>query len=167
MNQRLYFLLPDREHTLKLVNELVEHGVDVQHMHTLAGKGLSADGLPPSNPHQRTDFADRLEFWGWRTNLGMFFLAAIALLAMMIMQVGLWLLLPLAVMVATFVAGERFTHLPNAHLQEFRDALRHGEVLLMLDIPGSRVDEVEQRVQAHHPEAIAGGSSWNTPALGT
>jgi hypothetical protein len=65
------------------------------------------------------------------------------------------------------ILGDRFAHVPNVHLQEFRDALRHGEILLMIDVPQQRVDEVEYRVLARHPEAVAGGSSWNAPLLHT
>jgi hypothetical protein len=167
MNQRLYFLLPDREHTLRIVNELREQGFQTTHMHTLAGKGQTAENLPGSDSHQRNDLAGRIEYWAWRADLVLFFLAAIAVVVMVFQHAGLWVLLPLAVMVATFLLGERFTHLPNVHLHEFRDALRHGEILLMVDVPRERVSEIEYRVRAHHPEAVAGGSSWNLPALNT
>lgn len=167
MNQRLYFLLPDREHTLRVVNELLEQRFEPGAMHTLAGRGMTSEGLPGSNHQQRNNFAGHIEDWTWRMNLALFFMAAIALAVMIFLQAGFWVLLPLAVMVATFLLGERFTHLPNVHLQEFRDALKHGEILLMIDVPRERVSEVEYRVKAHHPEAVAGGSSWNAPALGT
>jgi Flp pilus assembly protein TadB len=167
MNQRLYFLLPDRDHTLRVVNELLEQRLELKDMHTLTGRGLVGEGLPASDSHQRNNFAGRVEYWVWRANLALFFLAAVALAAMVFLHTGLWVLLPLAVMVATFLLGERFARLPNVHLQEFRDALRHGEILLMVDVPRERVNEVEYRVKAHHPGAVAGGSSWNAPALGT
>lgn len=167
MNQRLYFLLPDREHAVRIVSELVEQGFDRDSMHTLAGKGLDNRGLPDSGAHQRTDFAGRMEFWGWRSNLALFFLSALVLFFMILAGAGLWLLVPLGLMVVTFVLGERFTHLPNTHLAEFRDALKHGEILLMVDTPAERVNEVEQRVHKGHPEAVAGGASWNAPALNT
>jgi Flp pilus assembly protein TadB len=167
MNQRLYFLLPDREHALAVVNELVAQGISRQQIHALAGKGQSCAGLPDVNHHQRNNYAGQLEYWSWRANLLVFFSAAVALAILVWVQAGLWTLLPLLVMLGSFVLGERFTRLPNVHLQEFRDALRHGEILLMIDTPRARVGEVEQRVHTHHPEAIAGGSSWNVPALGT
>lgn len=167
MNQRLYFLIPDREHAASIINELSQQGFDRDAIHTLAGKGLSNAGLPDSDAHQREDFAARLEFWSWRVNMAVFFLAAFACLLMLLAQAGLWLLLPVAIMVASFTLGERFTRLPNTHLNEFRDALKHGEILLMVDTPVARVNEVEYRVHGRHPEAIAGGSSWNIPALNT
>jgi hypothetical protein len=166
MHQRLYFLLPDRAHTLKVVNELAEQGFDPQQMHTLARKGLSMQGLPTSNYPLRNDFAGRIEFWLWRANLALFFLAAGVLALLIFRDAGFWVMLPLALMVVTFILGERFSRQPNAHLREFRDALRHGEILLMVDVPRERVNEVEYRVQSRHPEVVVGGSSWNSPALG-
>lgn len=167
MNQRLYFLLPDREHTLDVIKQLVEHGFNTRQMHTLTGKGLSTDGLPGSNNMLRGDLAGRLEFWGWHSNLALFFILAVALVAMVLMNAGLWMLLPLGLMIVTFLLGERFTHLPNTHLSEFADAMKHGEILLMVDASSEQANEVEHCVQDHHPEAVAGGSSWNTPMLGT
>ncbi len=167
MNQRLYFLLPDREHALSIIAELHERGIRHQQIHTVAGKGSSAEGLPGSGPHQLNNLAGRIEFWGWRLNLGLFFAAAAVLIAMVLLQAGLWWLLPLGIMVATYVPGVRFTSIPNVHMDAFRDALRHGEILLMIDTPLDRVNEVEHSVQRRHPEAVAAGSSWNIPALGT
>jgi hypothetical protein len=167
MNQRLYFLLPDREHAQDVISQLKERGVNTRQMHTLAGKGLSADGLPASKSILRDDLAGRLEFWGWRSNLALFFISALTLVAMLFMNAGLWMLLPVCLMVISFLLGERFTHLPNTHLGEFADALKHGEILLMIDIPSERANEIEHSVQDRHPEAVAGGSSWNTPLLGT
>jgi hypothetical protein len=51
------------------------------------------------------------------------------------------------------------------HLGEFRDALAHGEVLLMVDVPRGRVSEVEDRVHRHHPEATVGGVGWSADML--
>lgn len=166
MKQRLYFLLPDQEHALSVVNELLERGIQSQHMHTLAGKGLSTEGLPASNARLRSDTAGHLEFWGWRSNLALFFISALALVAMLFMNAGLWMLLPLGLMVATFVLGERFTHVPNVHLNEFTDAMKHGEILLMVDTSADRTNAVEHCIQNRHPEAVACGTSWNAPALG-
>ena len=167
MNQRLYFLLPDREHAFSVITELRERGVASRQIHALAGKGLSAEGLPDSSPHQRADLAGRIEYWGWHLNLTLFFAAALVLVTMVLLQAGLWLLLPLGIMIASFVLGARFTSVPNVHLDAFRDALRHGEILLMVDTPQDRVNEVEHGVQRHHPEAVAAGSSWNMPVFGT
>ena len=37
------------------------------------------------------------------------------------------------------------------------DALSHGEILLMIDIPSNRVLEIENFVHHKYPEAVVGG----------
>jgi hypothetical protein len=70
-------------------------------------------------------------------------------------------------MFATFSAGLMFTTgIPNAHLSQFREALRHSEILLMLDLPRQRVREVEQYVHHHYPDALTGGVGWHLAIMG-
>ncbi|QKQ27957.1 hypothetical protein [Candidatus Reidiella endopervernicosa] len=63
-------------------------------------------------------------------------------------------------MITSFVAGERFTHLPDADFREVRDALAHGEIMLMVDIPESEVYRIEHQIHQQVPEARFGGVSW-------
>lgn len=79
----------------------------------------------------------------------------------------LWSVIALAVMLITFIAGERFAvYLPDVNLAEFSDALSHGEILLMVDVPKKRVAELERFVHHKHPDAIIGGVSWAIGAFG-
>jgi hypothetical protein len=70
-------------------------------------------------------------------------------------------------MAATFALGEWFIdHVPNIYLTEFRDALAHGEILLMVDVPAWRVKEIEDHIHSHHPEAAVGGVGWTLERWG-
>jgi len=165
MNQRLFFLFPDREHALQAVNELIESGTDRAHMHTISRNDIPLDGLPKSTAGQRRDLAERLEFWGWNLNLILFFVLLLTLAGLLATGNGWWWL-PLAVAIGSFLLGLRFTHVPNTHLDEFSDAIHHGEILLMVDVNANRVNAIEHRLRRHHPEAVPGGASWNIPAFG-
>ena len=77
-----------------------------------------------------------------------------------------WLLLPVGIMTANFLLGLKVINTPNAHLGEFRDALSHGEVLLLVDVPETRVQEVGNDIHQQHPEAMIGGVGWGTQAFG-
>ena len=57
-------------------------------------------------------------------------------------------------------------HVPDVHLTEFTDALSHGEILLMVDVPASRVAEIEDFVHHRYPEAVVGGVSWTVEGFG-
>jgi hypothetical protein len=166
MNRRLYFLIPDRDHALTVVDDLVENGIDIERMHAIGDRRTVLDGLPNASLRQHRDSASRVEKVIWSSNLVCFGLALVATLVLPIL-IGLswWLLLPIGVMAACFMAGLHFTSIPNTHLGEFRDALSHGEILLVVDVPETRVAEVEDNIHHRHPEATVGGVGWSTQAF--
>ena len=167
MNRRLYFLLPDRAHALSVVDELAREGVSISNIHALGGRSTPLGGLPTASRRQTNDAAGHLEDFLWNANLLSFVVAlGIFIILAVTTEPSLWLLAPVAIMVANFLAGLRFARLPNTHLNEFRDALAHGEILLLIDVPEQRVAPIERLVHQHHPEATVGGVSWGTPAFG-
>jgi hypothetical protein len=167
MNRRLYFLLPDVTHARSVVSELLRTGVTTDRMHALSNPGVDLQDLPRASDRQRNDFSARLETVFWNGNLLVFFVALLAMVMLAYLQIAwYWLLLPAAVMLTTFLLGEEFTRrIPDVHLSEFQDALRHGEILLMIDVPASRIEHVESLVHKHHPEAVTGGVSWHVDGL--
>ena len=75
--------------------------------------------------------------------------------------------LSFVILALSFIAGALFAmRVPDTHLDEFRGALSHREVLLMVDVPKWRVAEVEEIVYRRHPEVTAGGTGWTIHALG-
>lgn len=169
MKRRLYFLLPDVLHTATVVKELETFGINTDTMHTLAKPGIDLGGLPVASERQRKDIAARIENLLWDGNLAVFFLSLLTLVVMLIMQLTLvWLAIPATIMLLTFLMGVIFTaHIPNVHIAEFRDAVHHGEILLMVDVPVWHVAQVEALVHKHHPEAVVGGVGWQVDALHT
>ena len=167
MKRRLYFILPDTGHTRAVVNDLEVFGINTRAMHVLAKPGVDLNGLPVATGKQRTDAGAKLETILWDGNLATYFIALRALVAVVYMGLGwFWLLLAVVVMAVTFLMGIVFTsQVPNVHLSEFRDAMHHGELLLMVDVPLWRVERVEALVHEHHPEATAGGVGWHIDAL--
>ena len=54
---------------------------------------------------------------------------------------------------------------PSHRLRRFNDALDRGQVLLMVDVPRSRVTEIEEMLATSHPEAHFEGEEPNIPAF--
>jgi len=54
---------------------------------------------------------------------------------------------------------------PSNRLARFASALKQGEILLMVDVPRQRVDEVEQLLRTLHPEGHFEGVEPNIPAF--
>ena len=159
MLRRLFFLFPDTEHAQRVVDALVERDVQMRRIHAIA-KGVSLGTLPEATERQKKDTKFRLEWFIWNTNLMLFIIAVTVFIA----SLGL---LSLFVMLLTFIMGEQFAvKVPDVQLTEFTDALAHGEVLLMVDVPVYRVAEIEGYVHHHHPEAAIGGVSWTIDSLG-
>jgi hypothetical protein len=167
MKRRLYFLLPDTRHARTVVDDLAASGIRLKAMHVVARPGLDTGDLPVASSRQLRDTGGRLETVFWDGNLLLFFAALAALVILFLLQAHWgWLLIPCAVMLATFVAGLVFTaRIPNVHLSEFTDAIHHGELLLMVDVPVRQVSYVESLVHRHHPEAVAGGVGWHLDGL--
>ena len=167
MTRRLYFVFPDPAHARAAVDHLRAAGLDDAHLHALAREGVDLAGLPPASPRQRIDTLSRLERAAWNTNLALFALALAGLAWALPAGASVAAATALAVAVATVTAGWLFVQrLPHVHLDEFRQALAHGEVLLMVDVPPGRVAEIEALIHRRHPEAVPGGAGWTVEALG-
>ena len=70
-------------------------------------------------------------------------------------------------MIISFVGGALYSlRVPEVSLTEFRDALAHGEVLLMVDVPVRQVASIEHCIGHHHPTGVAGGSNWTMGLFG-
>jgi len=165
--RRLYFIIPDEPQALRVVTDIEAAGVDRQHMHAIPGKGVTLVQLPPATEKQQHDAAWQLERRVWVGNMALFSLALTGLIASLVWGSPVGSVLSLAIMALTFTAGALFAmRVPDTHLDEFRGALSHSEVLLMVDVPTSRVAEIGELIGRRHPEAIPGGTSWTIAALG-
>ena len=166
MLRRLFFLFPDELHAQRVVNQLYTLNVPKRRIHAIA-RNVELKSLPQATQRQKNGTASRIERFMWRLNLIVFVLAFIALVALIVVGEFIWAIISLAIMVATFIAGEQFVvHVPNVHLTEFIEALSHGEILLIIDVPSSQVDDIESFMRHKYPEAVVGGVSWSTDAFG-
>lgn len=166
MKRRLYFLFPDAAQARSAAEDLVGCGVGKRHMHAVARAGVALDGLPETSARQRHDLLHHLERLWWNTNLVLFFAAFIGLLLGLISGATVWIMVMFAVMIVTLVLGSLEARLPDMPLDAMRDALRHGEVLLLVDVPQAHVAEVATFLRTHHPEVAVGGVSWTIERFG-
>ena len=166
MLRRLFFLFPDEEHAQSAVDQLTEIDISKRRVHAMVlGKTLKT--LPEATERQKNDMTFRAQSVLWNFNLLLFAFAAIVFLITLVIGEFFWIIAALAIMVVTFFVGEQFmVRIPDVHLTAFTDALSHGEILLMVDVPSNRVAEIEDFVHHHHPEAVVGGVGWSMDAFG-
>ena len=167
MKRRLYFLFPENAQARSAVADIAALGVDNEHIHALARPEVNLSGLPAATERQRHDSLHRLEQVLWGSTLLLFVLALASLtLALMIANIAL-AVIAAVIMLATAVGGVLFAmRMPRVHLDEFREALRHGEILLMVDVTRERVFEVEELMHHRYPQVVTGGSAWTPDAFG-
>ena len=164
--RRLYFVLPDESQAVRVINDLDTTGVERQHVHAVAGRGMTLTQLSPANEQQRQDAVWRLQRVVWTGNLAVFLLALAGLAFSIGWGFDAGAVVSAVCMALTFVAGALFAlRVPDTHLDEFRGVLSHSEVLLMVDVPRQRVAEIEETIRRRHPEAITGGTGWTIEAL--
>ena len=166
MLRRLFFLFSDELHAQRVGNQLYSFNIPKRRIHAIA-RNVELKSLPQATQRQKNDTASRIERFMWSLNLVVFSFAFIALVTLIVVGEFIWAMISLAIMAATFIAGEQFVvHVPNVHLTEFIEALSHGEILLMIDVPANRVAYIEGFVHHHYPEAAVGGVSWSVESFG-
>lgn len=166
MLRRLYMLFPQREAVLQAVDELEDMGVKRSNMHTIANQYVDISGLPEATVRQQNDTAASLEHFLWNLNLVLFFSAIPILVAALFTSSWGTAAICAFVMIATFVAGHHFaSHVPHAHFDECRAAIKHNEIALLVDVPRWDVNTVNKAVSAQHPDMQLGAVSWTLQGL--
>lgn len=166
MNRRLYLLFPDVGHAKRVVDDLIIYGIRRSNIHSIARNDIDISALPPSSVFHKNNYTYKIEHFLWTGNLIFFFVSLLVFLYLLITSPSVYALIPLVFMLVCYYSGKYYaTKIPHAHLSESRSALEHHEILLLVDVPQSRVWEIEQIIQQHHPEAVVSGVGWSMTSL--
>jgi len=159
-------LFPQRAAVEQAVIELQGIGVPRKNLHTIAKQGIDISGLPKATLRQKTDIGAKVEAYFWNLNLIVFFSAFLVMIAALIASNMTAALLSACIMFATFIAGYYFaSHVPHAHLDECSSAIKHGEILLLVDVPVWKLKKAELLIHKLHPDMLLGGVTWTLPGL--
>ena len=165
--RRLYFLVPDIDHTRSIVDELLLARVDEKHIHVIAKEGTPLEDLPEAGLSQKSDLIPALERG---LTLGGITGVMVGLIAITIPPAGV--VLGGGAILASTLAGAGVgawmatmigVDVPNTRLAKFEEAIKHGEVLMMVDVAKDRVEEIDDLVKRHHPEAEIKGTEPAIP----
>lgn len=169
MKRRLYFLLPSVHSARQTANDLLMARVEDRHMHFLARRGTDLGELHEASFAQKSDMVHGAE-------LGLAVGGACGLIIGVMMVLwppeGVTLQL-VAVLVATLlgaVIGAWISSLvgasvPNSRLKAFASEIEKGQILLMVDVPRKRIEEIRELVSRTHPEAVPRGFAAHVPAF--
>lgn len=169
MKRRLYVVVPDLSDAIQTANDLLMARIEDRHMHFLGKRGMSLGGLHEASYLQKSDVRHAL-FVG--AGLG----------ALGGMMLGIYLKLnpigPFTFDVGTFLlatlGGLGFgawcstligLSAPNSKLKPFEADIDAGKILLMVDVPAGRVEEIESLLKKRHPHAVDRGVEPSMPAF--
>ena len=169
LRRRLYFVLPDVESARTMLNEMLLARIECRHIHFLARRGSLPDDLPEASVLQKTDIVHGAQLG---LIIGAVVGAAAGALLVMFPPEGVTLKLMAVLLLA--LGGALFglwassmvaSAVPNSRLKAFQPAIESGKVLMMVDVPMRRVQEICDLVARRHPEAASGGFEPTIPAF--
>lgn len=169
MRLRMYVTLPDVASAKQLCNDLLLARIEDRRMRFLARRGTDLDGLHEASYLHKTDAihggvvglllggvlgaiagAVIVNFPPEGISLEM---VAVLICALVGAALGAW--------VATMVGLQ----VPNSRLKGFEPDIESGRILLILDVPSSRYEEVRDIIARKHPEAVDRGNEPTVPAF--
>ena len=169
MKLRMYVTLPDVASARQLANDLLLARVEDKCMHFLARRGTDLGELHEASYLQKTDTVHGA-FVGFV--IGGLMGVIVGLLLMQFPPAGIQLQFVtvliaaiIGAMLGTWVASMVGLQVPNSRLRGFDPDIQEGKILLMLDVPSGRYEEVRNIIARTHPEAADRGSEPTVPAF--
>ena len=169
MLRRLYWLLPNVDSARRTADDLLLARVEDRHMHFLARRGTDLAGLHEASVLQKTDVrhaAGRGLFLGALLGaLAAWLLTQFPIDGLTLGGVGMLLMVAFGAAFGVFASTLVGSSVPNSKLVRFADEIQQGKVLLMADVPSTRVEEIQTLLGARHPEADNRGIEPTVPAF--
>lgn len=169
MSRRIYFVLPDIHSARTAANDLLLARVEYRRMHFLGPTGASMNGLHEATVLQTSDVRRAL-FMG--AALG---IVGGATLGVYLKLTPIWgYTFDVGTLILCVIAGGLFgawtstmigVSTPSLKLASFATDIEAGRIVMMVDVPASRVREIESLLHECHPEAIDRGIEPTTPVF--
>ena len=169
MRLRMYVTLPDLASAKQLANDLLLARIEDRHMHFLARRGTDLGELHEASYLQKTD-AVHGAFTGMVMGGAVGVIVGILLVyfppgGASIQLVAVLIAALVGAFLGIWIAGMMGLQVPNTQLRGFERELSDGKILLMLDVPASRFEELRGIIARTHPEAADRGAEPMVPAF--
>lgn len=169
MRRRLYFVLPDLACAIRTANDLLLARIEDKYMHFVGQDGMSLGNLHAATVAQTSDLRHSLQ-------LG----AAIGLVGGVLLGAYLMIFPPqgldlgIGTLIGCTIFGGMFgswastligLSVPSKQLAPFKREIDGGKILLMVDVPPERADEIHRLVQGEDPGVADRGEDPAIPAF--
>lgn len=167
--RRLYFLVPDAAVGKAVVDELLLAHVEWRHIHVVAKRDTPLGELPDASLWQKSDIIPAmLRAVPMGGGAGVLCgLVAVALQPHLVVAGGAVLLATslAGVGLGVFLGGMVGLNVGSTRLKAFEEAIERGELLVIVDVPRDRVDEVTERIHKMHANIEFEGTEPRVPAF--
>ena len=169
MNRRLYVVLPDLSDAIQTANDLLMARIEDRHMHFLGKRGMSLGGLHEASVLQSSDVRHALFLGAGLGAIGGVLLG----IYLKLNPIGDYTF-DVGTLLLTTLGGLGFgawastligLSVPNTQLKPFEADIEAGKILLMVDVPAARVQEIEALIAQRHPAAVDRGIEPSMPAF--
>lgn len=169
MRRRLYFMVPDLASARHVHDELLLNTIENGHIHVLAKDGMPLEGMHEASVLQKTDMVHGAES-GLAIGGAIGILAGLAAVVFPPAGVNLQLVTILVTALigaalGAWVSSMVASSIPNSRLKTFESGIEAGRVLMMVDVPAHRVEEIKRLITSHHPEASGNMVEPTIPAF--
>jgi hypothetical protein len=162
-------MLPDVQSARALLDELLLKRIEERYMHFMAREGTLPQDMPDASFLQKTDLVHGAQM-GMMIGGGAGLIAGVLLV--MFPPEGLSLQ-TVAILVAglggalfgAWASGMNAAAVPNSRLAQFAERIQQGQVLLIIDVPRGRVQEIEDLIKSRHPDFAFGGEEPHVPVF--
>ncbi|HVS26373.1 MAG TPA: DUF1269 domain-containing protein [Burkholderiales bacterium] len=169
MRRRLYFVLPDLASARQTMDDLLLARIEERHIYFLARRGTPLGDLHEANVLQKTDIVHGAELGLILGGVGGAVLGVIAVMSppegITLQLVTILFTALIGALLGAWVSSLVASAVPNSKLLIFAKDVEEGKILMMVDVPARKVEQIRQLVERRHPEAAPGGVEPTIPAF--
>jgi hypothetical protein len=167
--ERINLLLPDVNMAHRVVDRLLAAGVEWSDIHILANPNISLDELPDADLPQKSDLLPAL---ARGTAVGGLVGMVAGLVALSLPPAGV--VIAGGALLGTTIGGAGIgawaaalvgVSVPNSQLEQYEDAINRGELLLLVDTPQEREEELKSLIKSEYSAADFNSTHQNPPEL--
>jgi hypothetical protein len=164
MRHRLYYFLPDIDSARRSFDDMLLSRIEQRHI-----RFISAAPLPPDMPEAsfllKTDVLHGAAA-GMIVGaiLGMAF-GALLIVYFDLGQATVLVTTLFGILFGGWASSMAAAAMPNSQLKEFYPDLENGRILMIVDVPARRVEEIEKMLANRHPEMKFGGEEPHMPVF--
>ncbi len=153
MKKRQYHVISDLHSAQQLVDKLLLARINASSIHAIAKQGTPLGNLPRANPLQTSNILHSIESGLVIGSITGLIAGIIATIALQIESV------PGAIVLASMLVGASVgswaasmvgSSAPNQQLKAFQAPIEEGKILLMIDIPVTRTNEINNIINGRN-----------------